>query len=81
MYLINKSIDESKSKCMVCRKDLNLNEMIDIRSLLCHNCYDIISTIKVDDMEYDFYKERIKTGLLNKYKLIIWGKKWNKVNL
>lgn len=71
MNLINKSIDESKSKCIICRKGLNLNEMIAIESLLCHNCYDIISTIKVDDIEYDFYKERIKKGLLNKYKLII----------
>lgn len=71
MNFINKSIDENKNKCIICRKGLNLNEVIDIERLLCHNCYDIISTIKVNDIQYDFYKERIKTGLLNKYKLII----------
>ncbi|MBD7914342.1 hypothetical protein H9660_04200 [Clostridium sp. Sa3CUN1] len=71
MYLINKSIDESKNKCMTCRKELNLGGIIANESLLCHNCYDIISRIKVNDLEYDFYKERIKIGLLNKYKLII----------
>ena len=68
MMLMNKSIDESKNKCVVCSKSLQLNDIIIIKSLLCYNCYGIISNVNIDDLEYEFYKNKIKKWLLEKYK-------------
>ena len=71
MNLVNKSIDKNKNKCRICRKELCVDDIIAMESLLCHTCYGIISKIEVEDIEYDLYKEKIKQWLLSKYKLII----------
>ncbi|MDV4152266.1 sigma factor G inhibitor Gin [Clostridium sp. AL.422] len=70
MKLENKTIDNDKNKCVVCSKGIYIDDIIINRSLFCHECYDIISNININDIEYDFYKERIKTWLLSKYNLI-----------
>ena len=71
MDLKNKTIDENKNKCKVCSKELCLGDIITKESLLCHGCYDIISNIEVNDIQYEFYKENVKKWLLRKYNLII----------
>ena len=70
MKIKNKSIDNDKNKCKVCSKEIYIDDIIIKRSLFCHNCYNIISEININDIEYDFYKERIKIWLLSKYNLI-----------
>ena len=70
MKIKNKSIDNDKNNCKVCSKEIYIDDIIIKRSLFCHNCYNIISEININDIEYDFYKERIKIWLLSKYNLI-----------
>lgn len=71
MKLKNKTIENDKNKCMVCSKEIYIDDIIIKGSLFCHECYNIISQIDVNDMEYDFYKERIKAWLLSKQNLIV----------
>lgn len=73
MKLKNKTIDNNKNKCKACSKEICIDDIIIRKSLLCHECNNIISKIGVDDIEYDFYKERIKTWLLSKYNILAWG--------
>ena len=74
MNLKIKTIDNGKNKCKVCSKEIYKDDIIINRSLLCHECNKRISSIDLDDMEYNFYKEKIKKWLLSKYNLIAWGK-------
>ena len=67
MKLKNKTIDNYKNKCKVCSKEISINDIIIERSLFCHECKNIISQINTNDMEYIYYKERIKSWLLSKY--------------
>ncbi|MBE6053737.1 MAG: hypothetical protein E7212_07450 [Clostridium sartagoforme] len=70
MEIRNKSIDSSKNKCVACSKEIYIDDIIIKRSLFCHKCNNIISELNINDIEYDFYKERIKRWLVGKYNLI-----------
>lgn len=74
MNLKIKTIDNEKNKCSVCSKEIYEDDIIISRRLLCHECNKIISNINLDDIEYNFYKQKIKNWLLSKYNLIAWGK-------
>ena len=67
MKLENKTIDNDKNKCKVCSKEIFINDIIINRGLFCHEFCNIISQININDMEYIYYKERIKAWLLSKY--------------
>lgn len=69
MNLKIKTIDNGKNKCKVCSKEI-YDDIIRNRSLLCHECNKRISNIDLEDIEYSFYKEKIKNWLLSKYNLI-----------
>ncbi|MDZ7548371.1 hypothetical protein GNF67_16795, partial [Clostridium perfringens] len=43
------------------------SDIIIEKSLLCQCCHRKISTITVDDFEYDYYKDKVKEGLCSKY--------------
>ncbi|MGG7143848.1 sigma factor G inhibitor Gin [Clostridium nigeriense] len=70
MNLNIKSIDYEKNKCSVCGKKIYEDDIIINRRLLCHECNEIISNIDLDNIEYNFYKQKIKQWLLSKYNLI-----------
>lgn len=69
MELEIKTIDNNKNKCKVCSKKIYIDDIIIKRSLFCHECYNKISKININDIEYIFYKERIKSWLLSRYNL------------
>ena len=64
-----KTIDNNKNKCKVCSKEMCIGDIIKEINLFCHDCYKVISNITVDDVEYSYYKTRIKSWLLSKYNL------------
>ena len=66
MDLLIKGIDKNENKCKVCGKEVYSDIIIE-KSLLCHYCNDKISTMTVDDFEYNFYKDRIREWLLSNY--------------
>lgn len=69
MDIKNKLIDSDKNKCRVCSKEYYINDIIINRNLFCHECYEKISTVNINDLQYDFYKIRIKSWLISKYNL------------
>ena len=69
MELKIKTIDNNKNKCRVCSKEICIDDIIINRNLFCHECYNIICNININDIEYIYYKERIKSWLLSKYNL------------
>ena len=64
MDLLIKGIDKNENKCKVCGKEVYSDIIIE-KSLLCHYCNDKISTMTVDDLEYNFYIDRIRECLLS----------------
>jgi len=67
MNIENKTIDNDENKCRVCGKKISINDIIISKGLFCHECNNSISQISNDDMEYIYYKERIKKWLVSKY--------------
>lgn len=67
MNLENKTIDNNKNKCKLCGKEIFINDIIINKGLFCHECCNTISQINSNDIEYIYYKERIKAWLLSKY--------------
>lgn len=66
MDLLIKGIDINENKCIICRKEIYSDIIIE-KSLLCQCCHRKISTITVDDFEYDYYKDKVKEWLCSKY--------------
>ena len=62
-----KTIDNYKNKCKVCSKEISINDIIIRRGLFCHECNNAISEINSNEIEYIYYKARIKSWLLSKY--------------
>ncbi len=67
MNIEYKTIDKDKNKCTLCGKEISINDIIISKGLFCHECSDAISQINSDNIEYNYYKERIKAWLLSKY--------------
>lgn len=65
MDLPLKEVDLAKNKCIVCFKEIDNN----IKVLICNKCNKEIHILNIDDIEYIYYKNKIKVGLTNKYKL------------
>lgn len=68
MDLPLKEIDLSKNKCIVCFKEID-NDIINIKTCICIKCNNKISILNIDDIEYIYYKNKIKIGFTNRYKL------------
>ena len=64
-----KEIYYYKNKCKVCSKEISIDDIIIRRSLFCHECYNRISQVSIKDIEYIYYKEKLKSWLLSKYNL------------
>lgn len=50
--------------CYICRKE-NENGIMIGKSLICNKCEKVIVNIHIEDIEYDFYKNKIKEAFLN----------------
>lgn len=61
------NVDE-KNICIICRKE-KYDGIIIGRSLVCNKCHEKILNITVDNIEYDFYKDKIKTALLTSFNI------------
>lgn len=60
-------IGMEENLCYICRKESENGIMIG-KSIICNKCKKEISNIGIEDIEYDFYKNKIKEAFL---KLII----------
>ncbi len=69
MNMKYKEIDYYKNKCKVCSKEISIDDIIKGRSLFCHECYNRISKVNINGIEYIYYKEKLKSWLLSKYNL------------
>lgn len=63
-----KEVDLGKNKCIICFKEIE-NDIISVKAFMCNKCIEKIGILNIDDIEYICYKNKIKIGLLNKYKL------------
>lgn len=52
--------------CYICRKESDNGIMIG-KSLICKECKKEIVDIDMENVEYDFYKNKIKGAFLNLY--------------
>lgn len=50
--------------CYICRKERENGIMIG-KSLICKECENEIINMDIDNIEYNFYKNRIKEAFLN----------------
>lgn len=63
-----KEVDLGKNKCIICFKEID-NDIINVKACICNKCNKEISILDMDDIKYIYYKNKIKIGLINKYKL------------
>ena len=68
MDLPLKEVDLGKNKCIICFKEID-NDIISVKVSICNNCSNKISILNIDDIEYKYYQNKIKMGLIDKYKL------------
>lgn len=68
MDLPLKEVDFGKNKCIICFKEID-NDIINVKPYICNMCNRAISILDMDDIKYIYYKNKIKMGFINKYKL------------
>lgn len=68
MDLVIKELDKNNNKCNICESGIYSDIIIE-KSLICNDCYKKITDITIDDFEYNFYKNKVKNWISNKYKL------------
>ena len=57
-------IENEENLCYICRKEKD-NGIIIGKSLICRDCEKEIINIDIENIEYDFYKNKIKGAFLN----------------
>lgn len=68
MDLVIKELDKNNNRCNICESGIYSDIIIE-KSLICNDCYKKITDITIDDFEYNFYKNKVKNWISNKYKL------------
>jgi Inhibitor of sigma-G Gin len=68
MDLPLKEVDLGKNKCIICFKEID-NDIISVKVCICNKCSNKISILNIDDIEYRYYQNKIKMGIIDKYKL------------
>ncbi|MGL5380161.1 sigma factor G inhibitor Gin [Clostridium sp.] len=61
------NVDE-KNICIICRKE-KYDGIIIGRSLVCNTCHEKILNTTVDNVEYEFYKNKVKKALLTSFNI------------